>query len=71
MATVEQTSVPGLADLQQQLRGTYIGRDAPDYDEARKLYNGMIDKRPAAIVRCADVADVIAAVRSRPSKNYR
>jgi hypothetical protein len=63
MATVEQTSLPGLADLQQQLRGTYIGRDAPDYDEARKLYNGMIDKRPAAIVRCADVADVIAAVR--------
>ena len=44
------------------LRGTLIGRDAADYDEARKLYNGMIDKRPLLIARCADVADVIAAV---------
>jgi hypothetical protein len=32
------------------------------YDEARKLYNGMIDKRPRLIARCADVADVITAV---------
>lgn len=44
------------------LRGTLIGRDHPDYDEARKLYNGMIDKRPLLIARCADAADVIAAV---------
>ena len=39
-----------------------IGRDHADYDEVRKLYNGMIDKRPLLIARCADVADVIAAV---------
>jgi FAD/FMN-containing dehydrogenase len=32
------------------------------YDEARKLYNGMVDKRPLLIARCADVADVIASV---------
>ena len=44
------------------LRGALIGRDAADYDEARKLYNGMIDKRPLLIARCVDVADVIAAV---------
>jgi hypothetical protein len=44
------------------LRGALIGRDAPEYDTARKLYNGMIDKRPLMIARCADVADVIAAV---------
>jgi FAD/FMN-containing dehydrogenase len=44
------------------LRGALIGRDHPEYDEARKLYNGMIDKRPLLIVRCADVADVISAV---------
>src|SRR6202049_298260 len=44
------------------IRGVLIRRDNPEYDEARKLYNGMIDKRPLMIVRCADVADVIAAV---------
>ena len=46
----------------QSLRGALIGRDHADYDEARKLYNGMVDKRPLLIARCADVADVIAAV---------
>jgi len=46
----------------QSLRGASIMRSHPDYEEARKLYNGMIDKRPLIIARCADVADVIAAV---------
>ena len=44
------------------LRGALVGRDAADYDEVRKLYNGMIDKRPLLIARCVDVADVVAAV---------
>jgi FAD/FMN-containing dehydrogenase len=51
-----------LAKFGQVLRGAVITRNHPDYEEARKLYNGMIDKRPLAIARCADVADVIAAV---------
>jgi len=44
-------------------RGTLVGPDDALYDEARAVYNGMIDKRPALVVRCADVADVIGAVR--------
>jgi FAD/FMN-containing dehydrogenase len=44
------------------LRGSLIRRDSHEYDEARKLYNAMIDKQPRLIARCADVADVIAAV---------
>lgn len=53
----------------QSLRGALIRRDDPNYDEARKLYNGMIDKRPLMIARCADAADVIAAVNfGRDSK---
>jgi FAD/FMN-containing dehydrogenase len=51
-----------LAKFAQMLRGPLIGRDHPDYDEARKLYNAMIDKHPLLIVRCSDAADVIAAV---------
>ena len=48
--------------LANELRGTLISRDHVDYEEARKLYNAMIDKRPLLIARCADAADVIAAV---------
>lgn len=44
------------------LRGELIQRNDPQYEEARKLYNAMIDKKPLMIARCADVADVIAAV---------
>jgi FAD/FMN-containing dehydrogenase len=51
-----------ISQFAQSVRGSVIGRDHPEYEEARKLYNAMIDKRPLAIARCADVADVIAAV---------
>ena len=51
-----------IAKFKQNLRGAVIERNDADYDEARALYNGMIDKRPLVIARCADVADVIAAV---------
>jgi FAD/FMN-containing dehydrogenase len=59
----------GIGNFTQGLRGSVIGRDHPEYEEARKLYNAMIDKRPLLIARCADVADVIAAVNfGRDSK---
>jgi FAD/FMN-containing dehydrogenase len=51
-----------LADFAKGLRGPVIARNHPDYEEVRKLYNAMIDKRPLAIARCSDVADVMAAV---------
>ncbi len=46
----------------QGFRGRLIGPADKDYDEARALYNGMIDKRPKVIARCTDAADVMAAV---------
>ncbi|TAM82671.1 MAG: FAD-binding oxidoreductase [Acidobacteria bacterium] len=52
-----------IAKLKEGLRGEIIQPGDSGYDAARKVYNGMIDKRPAVIARCADVADVIAAVR--------
>lgn len=51
-----------IADLKATLRGELIEATDPAYEEARALYNGMIDKRPLAIARCVDVADVIAVV---------
>ncbi len=44
------------------LRGRLLGADDDGYDEARKLWNGMFDRRPALIARCAGTADVISAV---------
>jgi FAD/FMN-containing dehydrogenase len=45
-----------------QLRGGHLLRGDNGYDAARKIYNAMIDHRPAIITRCAGAADVIAAV---------
>src|SRR3982750_130454 len=56
MATVD------IEPLRAQLRGAIIQPGDGEYETARRVYNGMIDKRPAHIVRCADVADVIATV---------
>ena len=57
--------------LAQDLRGRLIQRADPDYDDARKLYNGMIDKQPLVIARCADIADVVAAVNFGRENNLR
>ena len=48
--------------LRARMRGEVIKPGDAGYDSARKVYNGMIDKRPALIIRCVDVADVMAAV---------
>jgi FAD/FMN-containing dehydrogenase len=52
-----------LADeLHAEFQGRLIGPEDGDYDEARKIWNGMIDKRPALIAQCAGTSDVVAAV---------
>jgi FAD/FMN-containing dehydrogenase len=58
--TLEEAAVQNLAD---SLRGRLVRPGEDGYDEARKVWNGMIDRRPALIARCAGVADVMAAVR--------
>jgi hypothetical protein len=52
--------VEGLATA---VKGRVVQPADADYDESRALYNGMIDKRPAAIAYCTDEADVAAALR--------
>jgi len=44
-------------------RGTVVGPDDPDYDTARAVRNGMIDKRPVVVVQAANAGDVMTAVR--------
>jgi FAD/FMN-containing dehydrogenase len=60
----DSVTVPdaALAALRAGLRGQLIQPSDVDYDEARAVWNGLIDKRPGLIVRCAGVADVMAAV---------
>jgi FAD/FMN-containing dehydrogenase len=48
--------------LRSSLRGEVIDRSHPGYDEARAVWNGLIDRRPAVIARCAGTADVVEAV---------
>ena len=48
--------------LAEKARGPVITDADPDYDEARAVYNGMHDRKPLAVVQCADSADVMAAV---------
>ena len=50
--------------LKPQFRGQILTPSDEGYEVARKVYNAMIDKRPGAIARCVNVADVMAAVRA-------
>lgn len=56
------TPEPAVA-LAGLLTGPVIGSGDPGYDEARRVWNGMIDRHPAAIARCAGADDVATAVR--------
>lgn len=51
-----------IGEFRASLRGDLLQPDHPDYDQARRVWNGMIDRRPALIARCAGASDVIAAV---------
>ena len=62
MTTSATTTAP-YAELAATLRGDLIMPGDPRYDHARAVYNAMIDKHPAAIARCRDIADVITCVR--------
>lgn len=55
-------SESSIQELRGRLRGELVLPSDASYDSARRVYNAMIDRHPAAIVRCVDVADVIACV---------
>ena len=51
-----------IAALRQHLHGPLVSADDADYNTARRVWNGRIDRRPALVAFCADEADVVAAV---------
>jgi FAD/FMN-containing dehydrogenase len=63
MATVTAALDESLAQLRDSIRGHVIVPGSDGYEQARRVWNGMIDRRPAAIVSCAGVADVRDAIR--------
>ncbi len=58
-----------IAEFQTSLHGELIRPNDAGYDEARRVWNGMIDKHPTLIARCADAEDVIRAVQFASSHN--
>ena len=56
-------SVQTIEGLRESVHGVVIGPSDQTYDEARKVFNAMIDRRPAFVVRCSGTADVIAGRR--------
>ncbi len=51
-----------VSDLRRNLRGRLLLPQDPEYDRARRIWNGSFDRKPALIARCSDAADVIQAV---------
>jgi hypothetical protein len=60
-----------ITEFRGQFRGAVIAPTDAGYDEARKVYNGMIDRKPALIAQCTDVADVMAAVKMAKANGLR
>src|SRR5689334_4955171 len=54
--------LPDVDDLRNAIAGEVLTEDDPGYDEARRVWNAATDRRPAALVRCASTADVVAAL---------
>lgn len=69
MAT--ETAEIGVETLRAELKGDLVTpEDEPAYDDARRVWNGMINKRPAMVARCEGVADVRAAVNFARDHDY-
>jgi FAD/FMN-containing dehydrogenase len=63
MATVEtQLDAEAVEGFKTQVRGPVLAPGDPGYDDAREIWNGLIDRRPALIVQCSGAADVVDAV---------
>src|SRR5581483_10911119 len=62
MSTVVSPADEARNELGASFGGQLVGPGDADYDEARALFNAMIDKRPALIARCASTSDAAAVI---------
>jgi FAD/FMN-containing dehydrogenase len=67
--TEPRLNLSDTAALERTIRGELVRPDDPGYAEARKVWNGMIDRTPAAIVYCTSANDVVAAVNFSRAQN--
>lgn len=74
-AMARETRKSITAALRERMHGPVLDRTDPEYDGARRVWNGLIDRHPAMIARCTDTADVVEAVdvarRFRPVVSIR
>ena len=61
--SITQINEEQLDKLRRQVHGKVIAPSDGEYDEARKIWNGMIDRRPSLVIECTGTADVLLAVR--------
>ena len=62
VAVEAQLDAEALAALRERFRGPVLTPDDLEYDEARSIWNALIDRRPALIAQCSGAADVVDAV---------
>ena len=62
MTTATPLAASAYDELEETIHGQVLGPEDDGYDEASEVWNGMIEKRPAVIVRCAGAADAMTAV---------
>ena len=62
MATPDRSALGSVSELEAGFHGTVVRPGQSGYEEARAVWNGMVDKRPQAVARCNDVEDVVRAV---------
>jgi FAD/FMN-containing dehydrogenase len=57
-------ATPAVDELRARVQGEVVTADDAGYEEARRVYNGMIDKHPLAVVRCTTASDVVAVIQA-------
>lgn len=69
MRTMKNVETEAISSLKQNLKGELLLPGVEGYEESRRIWNGMFDRKPALIVRCADASDVIRAVNFARKNN--